>query len=138
MMKWVDHSLSGWRWVAAMVLLAGVLLRSLIPVGLMPDLGRLAEGSFPLVICAGGMERTIWVDLDGNPVEAEKPGHLDTLCLFGGLPPLAVPLLLILLLMLPLRRAGRGVAPALPLPVAARPPGALSARGPPPALCPAV
>jgi hypothetical protein len=108
------------------------LLRALVPVGFMPDIAGLLAGGMPLVICSGGMEKTVFVDADGQPLADHSVPAAEAPCLFAGLTPVPLPLLVLVLLLVLIwdRRADwsstapvRGHRP--------RPPGPLSARGPP-------
>ncbi|WP_114395273.1 DUF2946 family protein [Oleisolibacter albus] len=51
------------RWLLSCLLLGAMLLRGLVPVGMMPDLSRLSQGAIPLVICTGSGEMTVLMDL---------------------------------------------------------------------------
>ena len=121
-------------WIASLLLVV-MILRGLIPVGVMPSMDAAANGAFPLVICTGFGERTILIDAQGNPVDAAAGLTADSVCLFalgfGG----PVPLLAILLVALILWSVQRAwIARRQPAFLPAGPPGPLSARGPPAAM----
>lgn len=121
-------------WIAAL-LLAVMLVRGLIPVGVMPDAEAAARGGFPLVICTGLGERTILVDADGNPVNGGAGLTAESPCLFALVLGTLVPLLAAILMALVVwSAAAPWVARRFPAFRPAGPPGPLSARGPPAAM----
>jgi hypothetical protein len=96
--------------LAALVLLAGLLLRGFVPAGFMPDWHEAAQGVMTLTICtASGADRFIKVDAQGNPVaDHVGGGEVHYGCGFVPAAGLA-PLLLALVLLLPMvwrRRIG--------------------------------
>lgn len=119
------------RRLAAWALLCAMALRALVPPGFMPDFTALAEGAFPIVICSGGLERTILLDRDGNPIQPADPDGSKAPCLFALLGSVALPLLLLLVLLAPEPapepRPRRLQPPQHP----ARPPGTAGPRAPP-------
>jgi hypothetical protein len=117
------------RFVFAVVLAATLLMRVLVPAGWMP---AIADGQL-ITICSGMGEAKVWIDADGNPVEAphDKDPAGDGTCVFAGsLVGFVAPLaqcpacpLLIIVLDLPSRIAaavGHGLA--APPPPAIGPP----------------
>lgn len=110
-MNGLRHILNGrFGRLAALMLLAGLLLRGFVPAGFMPDWREAAQGVMTLTICtASGADRFIKVDAQGNPVaDHDGVGEVHYGC---GFMPVAsmVPVLLALVLLLPLvwrRRTG--------------------------------
>lgn len=89
--------------LAALMLLAGLLLRGFVPAGFMPDWREAAQGVMALTICtASGADRLLKVDAQGNPVaDHDGVGEMHYGC--GFMPVTSVaPLLLALVLLLPL------------------------------------
>lgn len=90
-------------WIAS-VLLVVMILRGLIPVGVMPNTDAAAQGAFPLIICTGVGERTIYVKADGTQVpmpdkgEAASVVHLP--CAFAGAALALFPLLVLAMLVM--------------------------------------
>ena len=74
-----------------------LLLRALVPVGFMPDLGAARDGVFTIVICTAAGLSTVAVDEDGNPVaphpssEADRASH----CLFAPAGSIALPTVIV-------------------------------------------
>lgn len=89
--------------LAALMLLAGLLLRGFVPAGFMPDWREAAQGVMTLTICtASGGDRFIKVDAQGNPV-ADHDGAGDAHYACGFTPVTSMgPVLLALVLLLPL------------------------------------
>jgi hypothetical protein len=76
----------------ALIVLAllAVLVRGVVPVGAMPAAlsSQGSDGSWPIVICASGFSKTIWLDENGNKVDppaGEESAHLSSPCAFCGL-----------------------------------------------------
>lgn len=95
--------------LAALVLLAGLLLRGFVPAGFMPDWHEAAQGVMTLTICtASGADRFIKVDAQGNPVaDHDGVGEVHYGCGFmpvASMAPLLLVLVLVLLLPLVWRR----------------------------------
>jgi hypothetical protein len=71
----------------ALALLA-VLLRGIVPAGAMPAAFVLGpDGTMPVVICAGGFAKTVWIDADGKKVDVPPGatgGHHHSPCVFCG------------------------------------------------------
>lgn len=120
--------------LAALMLLAGLLLRGFVPAGFMPDWREAAQGVMTLTICtASGGDRFVKVDAQGNPV-ADHDGSSEAhygcgFTLVGGV----APLLLALVMLLPLvwRRKAKWLFLQPVLPRLAGPTGAHGARAPP-------
>lgn len=118
--------------LATWLVLAAVLLRALIPAGFMPNFAALVQGGSLIVICSAGVEKTIAVDAEGNALPHQGDRSSAAPCLFAALTPVLMPLLaLVLLAILPIPRATGWPIPAGAVWRAFRPPGPLSARGPP-------
>lgn len=103
-MNGLRYTLSGrFGRLAALVLLAGLLLRGFVPTGFMPDWREAAQGVMTLTICtASGADRFIKVDAQGNPVaDHDGGGEVHYGCGFMPAAGLA-PLLLALVLLLPM------------------------------------
>ncbi|MFV3075873.1 hypothetical protein [Niveispirillum fermenti] len=123
------------RTLFAGLLLLALFLRAMIPPGYMPDLSAMGEGGLPLVICTGGLDSTLLVDKNGQPLRtADMPAPGDSMCLFAALAALPGPLLLALALLLVFRipaRLVRQPASYRLSPSYLRPPGDLPPRAPP-------
>lgn len=117
-----------------MVLLAGLLLRGLVPQGFMPDWHAAARGVLTLTICsADGGDRVVTLDADGNlvPGENDAAGQGHGVC---GFTPVSgmVPLLLAVALLLPIVWRRQGMPwPTASLPSRPRLSTAHGARAPP-------
>jgi hypothetical protein len=70
------------------LLLCALLLRATIPQGYMP--GSIAKGT-PLVVCAGGIYKTVLVDAHGNLQADHQPQHEQHPCPFAAAPLLSSP-----------------------------------------------
>lgn len=71
--------------IAALVTLALVVLRALIPAGYMPDLDAARDGRFTVVICTADGSTTLDLLSDGTPAD-ERPAKSPAQdhCVFGG------------------------------------------------------
>lgn len=120
--------------LAALVLLAGLLLRGFVPAGFMPDWREAAQGVMALTICtASGADRFIKVDAQGNPVaDHDGVGEVHYGCGFMAVAGVA-PLLLALIVLLPFvwRRKSQWSIPRQVRPHDAGPIRAHGARAPP-------
>jgi len=63
-----------------------MMARGIVPLGFMPDLTRLADGVFEIVICSADGIRAITIDESGHPVTPHRP---DTGPVHNGLCPFA-------------------------------------------------
>jgi hypothetical protein len=73
-----------------MLALLAVMVRGVVPVGAMPAAlsANGPDGSWPVVICASGFSKTIWLDENGNKVDpppGEEAAHISSPCAFCGL-----------------------------------------------------
>ncbi|MFN4089558.1 MAG: DUF2946 family protein [Alphaproteobacteria bacterium] len=104
-----------WRMLAHATLLL-FALRTLIPVGFMPDPGLLKQGELQIVLCTAQGPTTVTVDTAGNPVDPTSPDPTGPAfasdCPFG---------------------TASAKAAALPATPTTPAPGALAASAPPPA-----
>ena len=82
---------SVWRRGATRVLMAAFILRALIPVGYMPDLGLLSKGILKVVICTGSGSKTLLLDHTGKPLPAKNTAKHNQVCAFTGLAGVALP-----------------------------------------------
>lgn len=91
----------------ALFLACFVLLRSLVPVGFMPDMASLSQGKIDFVICTGMGFKTIQVDPTTlKPVSEQAPTEhpsshqpTNTICPFFSLTSTALPILLLVILL---------------------------------------
>lgn len=111
-----------------------MVVRAVVPVGFMPDLTRLADGVFEIVICSPDGIATITVDAAGDPVTPHHadPGPMhDGLCPFAAAAALALAALAVILFgsyRWPARAVFTWSDSAL---ASARGPGPLGPRAPP-------
>lgn len=72
-------------WISTLLAVV-ILVRALVPVGFMPDLSRLADGVYEIVVCTGDGLGTITVDSAGDPVSPDGSGSApvqNSLCPFA-------------------------------------------------------
>lgn len=133
------------RRFATLAVLLALTIRAIVPVGMMPDLSRLAEGQFPLVICTGHGPETVFAEDSGivaisgqqdpTKVPAGPSDHSADPCPFAAALSLLAPVLLVLLCAL-VRPAKRFFAVAdYGTRFSSRSRDPWTARGPPPAFC---
>ena len=74
-----------------------LLLRALVPVGFMPDIGAARDGVFTIVVCTAAGFSTIEVDENGNPVAPDPSSETDgtNQCLFAPAGSVALPTVIV-------------------------------------------
>lgn len=107
MVTWLTIVGSAVRRFATLAVLLALTIRAIVPVGMMPDLSRLAEGQFQLVICTGHGPETVFTQDPGivatsgqqSPakVPADGSDHSGDPCPFAAALSLVGPVLLVLL-----------------------------------------
>lgn len=70
------------QWLSHLVLFVFVL-RSLIPVGFMPDFSGTSIGAFRIVICTGFGQQTVDLDANGHKLPAKPGGSKHQPCAFS-------------------------------------------------------
>lgn len=70
------------HWLSHLVLFVFVL-RSLIPVGFMPDFSGASIGAFRIVICTGFGQQTVDLDANGHKLPAKPGGSKHQPCAFS-------------------------------------------------------
>lgn len=125
------------RRIASWLVLLALLVRGLIPVGFMPEVGALRHGVYAITVCSGSAQKNVIVDRDGNVVDpagqgAPASGHPDDgPCLFAlSLQVAALVLLAVALVLLASERSPWRLPAGLHTPFE-RPPGTPGARAPP-------
>lgn len=73
------------RCLATLLLTGVLLLRGLVPVGFMPDLAAIVDGTFQIVICTGGGLKVVTVPLAPAHGGEHEPASAGEQCAFAGL-----------------------------------------------------
>ena len=79
------------RWWITHLLLIGLLLRSLVPAGYMPDFSTTSDGGLKIVICTAIGVTALTVDDGGKPVPDQGRKHQDQPCAFAGIAAAPLP-----------------------------------------------
>lgn len=73
------------------VLLTGLILRALIPVGFMPTFNHDGSGKFQIVVCTSTGNQLITLDSDGVPRNQQDHKLGEPACAFAGVAHFALP-----------------------------------------------